>query len=1106
MTNPPEDPREEPQEPREDPRDRLRRLLASEEETIPELPVQDEKPGGSPSDETIASVLSSLGEEEGVSPEAQTQTPTPDTPIPALDKDNMPLPRRVDEIDVGATRVSPSAYDVLPKATSARPISSTPPSQPTSTRQGGNNLPSQSTGTRLAASNIPSGSQPRLATQRAPTTPPTSWQSRLGCLLRIFIIFLFGLVILALLGGSIALYQYYAIARTLPSVSDLRERASQFETTRILDRNGNVLYEIIDPNAGRRTYVPLERISPNVIAATIATEDKDFYSHPGFDPWAIIRALWENYRTEGRGGGASTITQQLARNLLLTPEERVQRTYTRKAREIILAAEITRRYSKDEILELYLNENYYGNLAYGIEAAAETYFNKTADQLDLAESAFLAGLPQSPSIYDIFTNPEETLMRHQQVLVLMFQLSSERGCIQVSNSDTPVCVTPPDATNAANEIKAYPFRPPNIEIRYPHWVNFVRSQLEEMYDPQTIYRSGFTIYTTLDPNLQDAAQQIVTDQVAALIDKNAHNGALVAIKPSTGEILVMVGSPDFYNDAISGQVNMATSPTRQPGSSIKPINYVAAFEKGWTPATLIWDVPSEFPPSGNPNDPREPYKPVNYDNRFHGPVTVRTALANSFNVPAVKTLNFVGVYDDPETPEKDGMIGMAERLGITSLTRPDYGLSLTLGGGDVSLIEMTGAFSVFATGGQRVPPVAILKITDHTGEVVYEYKPELGEQVIRPEHAYLINSILSDNEARSWMFGRNSALNLSFPVAAKTGTSNDFRDNWTLGYTPDLVTGVWVGNADYTPMVNTSGLSGAAPIWSQFMEMAVPYVSGGSPTLFSRPAGIVDKVICATSGTEPSNWCKEQRSEIFAADQPPLPPGKDLYRKTTLDTWTGLEASPACNEFTEEEMVINAGGDPWAEQWLQSGAGKDWLESHGFPRDVVFAPQRECSSNDPQPTIEFRGWKDGDIVSEYVIDIKAVISAPGGIKRWRLEYGLGNDPDQWQQIAEGRDPVEDAITLLNWNMQEQNISGNAITLRLYVTGDKGFAERKITLGLQLPTPTPEPTFTPTPTSPPLPTDTPTPTATPTNFPVPTDTPTNTATPTATFTPTATTAP
>ncbi len=1088
MSTPPEDPLEDPQEPREDPRDRLRRLLASEDETMPDLPIPDEEPGGSPSDETIASVFSALGEEEDDEeeeiPASEEPTSTPDTPLPALDKDNMPLPRRVDEIDMGATRVSPAAYNHLPKATTARPAGSAPPSQPTGTRQ--------------AANATPSGpSAPRPATQRVPTTPPVPfWKGRGGCLLRGLIVVLFGLVGLALLGGSIALYQYYAIARTLPSVSDLRDRASQFETTRILDRNGNLLYEIIDPNAGRRTYVPLERISPNVVAATVATEDKDFYSHPGFDPWAIVRALWENYRTEGQGGGASTITQQLARNLLLTPEERVQRTYTRKAREIILAAEITRRYSKDEILELYLNENYYGNLAYGIEAAAETYFNKTADQLTLAEGSFLAGLPQSPSLYDIYTNPEETLTRHQQVLVLMFQLSMERGCIPVSNSDEPVCVTPPDATNAANEIKAYPFRPPNIQIRYPHWVNFVRSQLEELYDPQTIYRSGFTIYTTLDPNLQDTAQRIVTEQVAALIANNAHNGALVSIKPSTGEILAMVGSADFYNEAIDGQVNMATSPTRQPGSSIKPINYVAAFEKGWTPATLIWDVPSEFPPSGNPNDPREPYKPVNYDDRFHGPVTVRTALANSFNVPAVKTLQFVGIYDDPETPEKEGMIGMAERLGITSFTRPDYGLSLTLGGGDVSVIEMTSAFSVFANAGRRVSPVAILKIVDHTGEVVYEYEPQPGEQVIRPEHAYLINSILSDNEARSWMFGRNSALNLSFQVAAKTGTTNDFRDNWTLGYTPDLATGVWVGNADYTPMVNTSGLSGAAPIWSQYMEIAVPYVSGGSPTPFMRPAGIVDKIICATSGTEPSNWCREQRSEIFAADQPPLPAGKDLFRKTVLDTWTGLEASNACDEYTEEVNVVNTGGDPWAERWIQSGAGKDWLESHGFPRNVAIAPQRECDNDDPHPTIEFRGLKDGDTITDNDVEVRAVIDAPNRIKSWTLDYGDGNDPNDWTQIANGDGAVEDLTTLLNWDVSD--VGNGTVTLRLYVVGDKGYAEHKITLKLDLPTPTPTPTLTPSATLP-VPTDTPTPTPTAT-LPVPTNTPTATSTESGTSSP------
>ncbi len=343
-----------------------------------------------------------------------------------------------------------------------------------------------------------------------------------------------------------------------------------------------------------------------------------------------------------------------------SPTERTQRTYLRKAREIILAAEITRRYSRDEILEIYLNEIYYGNLAYGIQAASETYFGTSAENLTLAQAAFLAGLPQSPSIYDIHTNRDATLARDQQVLSLMLAASIEQRCIHVSNSAEPICVDADSAAGAYREIRDYNFPSPNFNMRFPHWVNYVRSQLELQpnYDAQTFYRAGWTVQTTLDPVLQEQAQQLVTAQVAQLAANNAHDGALVAIKPSTGEILAMVGSADYYNESISGQVNMAVSQTRQPGSSIKPINYVAAFEKGWTPATLIWDVPSQFPPSGDPNDPREPYEPNNYDGKFHGPVTVRTALSNSFNVPAVKTLQFVGVYGD------GGMVAMAKRLGL----------------------------------------------------------------------------------------------------------------------------------------------------------------------------------------------------------------------------------------------------------------------------------------------------------------------------------------------------------------------------------------------------------------------------------------------------------
>jgi penicillin-binding protein 1C len=1044
---------EEKRREEEENKDFLKRLLESEAETRVDRPV---KPT----------------EDEAVDPNATTKaspahrTPSPPTRIP-LDENNMPLPRRVDELDLDGTQVSPVAYEATsrPRTIQNAQTSWTPPSN-----------------------------QPPVQPPGPGMTPAYGWRRNWGgCLIRGFLVALFGMVLLMILGGSVLLFSYYSIARTLPSVEDLQNRASQFETTRILDRNGNLLYEILDPTAGRRTYVTLDKISPVLIAATIATEDADFYEHPGFDVFAIVRALWDNYRTGGQGGGASTITQQLARALLLSPEERAQRTYTRKAREIILAAEITRRYSKDDILELYLNEIYYGNLAYGIEAAAETYFGKTANQLTLAEASFLAGLPQSPSVYDIYTNPEVTLARQQQVLVLMYSLSREKGCIRVSNSDVPVCVDEVAATNAANEMKSYTFRSPNVDTRYPHWVNFVRSKLEELYDAQTIYRSGFIVYTTLDPVLQDEAQRLVTEQVALLADKNAHNGALVAIKPSTGEILAMVGSPDFNNEAISGQINMADSPTRQPGSSIKPITYVAAFEKGWTPATLIWDVPSEFPPSGDPNDTREPYRPVNYDGNFHGPVTVRTALANSFNVPAVKALDFVKIYDDPGTPQRDGMIEMAERLGITTFTRPDYGLSLTLGGGDVSLLELTSAYSVFANGGKKVPPVAILRIVDFEGNVVYEYQPPAGEQVIRPEHAFLISSILSDNEARSWMFGRNSLLNLPFQVAAKTGTTNDFRDNWTLGYTPDLVTGVWVGNADYTPMVNTTGLTGAAPIWSSFMQFAVPIVSNGSPASFSIPPGIVQRSICALSGTEPSQWCRSgQRNEYFASDQLPLPPSQDLVRRVDIDTWTGLIAGNACQEFIKDELVMNV-NDRWARQWLRSGAGRDWLNANGLPRNPFFAPERECSTTDPRPVLEFSNLNASTVVTTTSLDIQGLIDVRnGGFTGWRLEYGAGGDPSEWNLLTQGNHAIPNPGLIYTWNLE--GIQENQVTLRIYLSnGEDYYAERRVTITLNLPTPTPTPTETPTqipPTAVPTNTSIPaTPTETPSQF--PTDVPTST---------------
>jgi penicillin-binding protein 1C len=1000
---------------------------------------------------------------------AQAQTTRPGTATPPMrkaetDSRTSSLPQQVSETDVDATRVTPSAYSSAPGGRQTVIPPTTPPP--------------------IARTSRPS---PPAITQKR----TIKWRQGMGCLLRMIIMGLFVLVVVALLGGSFLLYQYYTIAATLPNVDDLRQRAAQFETTRILDRNGNVLYEILDPTAGRRTYVTLDKISPYLVATTIATEDKEFYSHPGFDPMAIARGLVQNFLGGDIVSGASTITQQLSRNLLFTPEERVERTYTRKAREAILAAEVTRRYSKDQILELYLNENFYGNLAYGIQAASETYFGTTADKLTLGQAAFLAGLPQAPAVYDVYNNREVTLNRQQQVLRLTLEASQAQGCIYVSNNPQRICVGPEDALAAFNEIAEYEFKSPDIEIRYPHWVNYVRSLLEAQYDSQTIYRSGFTVYTTLDPGLQDAAEQIVRQQVETLVENNASSGALVAIRPMSGEILAMVGSADFFSGK-DGQVNMAINP-RQPGSAIKPLTYTAAFEKGWTPATLIWDVLTEFPPSGDLNDPRAPYVPVNYDGRFHGPVTVRSALANSYNIPAVKALQFVGIYDDPDLPGEDGLVAFARRLGITTLTRDVYGLSLTLGGGEVSLLEFTSAYAVYANGGTRLPSYAISRILDFNGNIVYDYQPPAGDQVVRPEHAYLISSILSDSEARAPMFGANSVLNLPFHAAAKTGTTNDFRDNWTLGYTPDLAVGVWVGNADYTPMLNTTGLTGAAPIWANFMQTAVQSITGGNPTPFFRPAGVIDRVICSVSGTEPSDRCPNQRSEVFAAGQPPLPSSEDLWKQVVFDTWTGLRASAACGELTREELALNV-SDPWAIKWLRETAeGRSWVERAGFTETILFVPTRECTAEDPRSYVEIYYPGEDQIITSNPIDIMARVDATANFDYYRLNYGPGRDPVQWVGLAQSNNPVHASESIYSWDVHD--LPAGEVTLHLIMYSNQNtYAEIFRRINLQVPTPTPTPTLTPTQT------------LTPTSTSTPTSTPTQTLTPTATLTDTATSVP
>lgn len=932
---------------------------------------------------------------------------------------------------------------------------------------------------------------------RVPPARTMNW----GCLWRGFQYAVI-LTFLGIVGGVIAAgVAYWSVARELPA--DLTERAAQFETARIYDAKGNLLYEINDPTAGRRTRVPLNKISPNLIAATIATEDRNFYQNPGFDPIGIARAIWQNVNAGDTVSGASTITQQLVRALVLPPEERAERTTRRKVREIILAAEITRRYSKDEILELYLNEIYYGNLAYGIEAAAQTYFGKSAETLSLSEASMLAGLPQSPSIYDIYTNPEVVKARQKTVLGLML-----RDCIEISDHGErqPVCIDAQQMGEAVFDLETRTFTPPRSDARFPHWVNYVRQLVEEQYT-QTLYRDGLNIYTTLDPELQVLAEQAVAQHVASLADRNVTNGALVAIRPATGEIVVMVGS-DNYNDPVDGQINMALRP-RQPGSSIKPLTYALAFERGWTPATLLWDVPSEFPDGANP-----PYAPKNYDGRFHGPVTVRSALANSYNIPAVKALEFVGVYgtiatDGTSVEATSGLIPFAQSLGITTLTRQDYGLSLTLGGGEVSLKQMAGAYATFATGGRRVFPFAISRITNRAGDVICKQPlapealksdpppcqtppPEWGQPVMSPETAFLMSDILADNAARTPAFGPNSMLRLSFPAAAKTGTTNDFRDNWTIGYTPDLVAGVWVGNADFTEMKGTTGLSGAAPIWHQFMENAL----AGRANWFQRPPTIVEKEICAVSGAEPSEFCPpdQRRIELFAANKLPLPKERDLWQKAYVDPFTNLRQTAECAQayqndllYTQERAVIGV-HDPWAQKWLtEDPGGQEWAARLGFFTPIIWAPTRDCTLNDPRPIMSITAPTEGATVQAGPIQVWGQANATQGFDRYIIEYGLSHDPLGWGLVqGDTFAPVPENGVLANWDAS--GLPDGPTTVRVIVFNKSGgSAEYRVRFTVQRPTSTPEPT--PTETATPTITPTPTATATPTAAPAtPTETP------------------
>ena len=900
------------------------------------------------------------------------------------------------------------------------------------------------TAPQSAPSNVPSGQN----AQRRPGKPRKSgWR-------RVLRGFFFVLLFFFLSGAGAGIFYYLRITASLPGVDDLQSHASQFETTRILDRDGNLLYEIIDPNAGRREYIRIDDISPFMIAAIIATEDKDFYSHPGFDLVAIVRAAIQNLSAGETVSGASTITQQLARNLLLDSGERNQRTIERKVKEIILSAEITRRYSKDQILELYLNESYFGNFAYGIEAASQTYFGVPAKFMNLAQASFLAGLPQAPSIYDVYTNYEATMARQKTVITLMYLVSREKNCIAVGNSSSRVCVRETDVSDAIREIESTNFREATFSITYPHWVTLVRSQLEETYGAQALYRMGLTVYTTIDPELQESAQEIVTRQVAGLAANNAHGGALVAIEVETGQIVAMVGSPDFHSEENSGQVNMATAP-RQPGSTLKPLIYAAAFEKGWTPATQLWDVPTDFSPTGKAEDLlySAPYSPVNYDGSFHGLVLARDALANSYNIPAVKALERVGIYEDPEDPSREGFVSFAQRFGLSSLDRPDFGLSIALGGAETSLVEMTTAYNVLANQGVYVRPQTILRIVDQNGVTVFEAdQPELVS-VLAEEYAYQLTSILSDRAARAPMFGTSSMLDLPFEAAVKTGTTNDFRDNLTIGYTPKMTVGVWVGNPDYTPMVSTTGVSGAAPIWHEFMIGAEAAWPGGISGVFRRPAGIVDYQVCALSGTVPSESCGARKLELFAAYQAPLPASEDLLQKTWINPWNGLRANEYCPENTQEIETLNV-RDEAARRWLLTSAeGNAWAKRYGLIQDgkpVYFTPTESCAPGQSGASLALTNLNDGMILGQDSVEIQGVFSAPDGIRMASIEFGRGAEPGEWYVVQSWNDlMIQSVQPLATWHIA--GLENGEYTVRLIaMNSNGGTAETRVRVRIDRP--------------------------------------------------------
>lgn len=803
-------------------------------------------------------------------------------------------------------------------------------------------------------------------------------------------------------------------------------------STVIVDRNGEKLYDVFQ-NVNR-IAVNWEDIPQYLKDATVSIEDKEFYKHKGLSSTGFVRALISTVFLRRMQGG-STLTQQLVKNVLLTNE----RSLPRKMKEAVLAIQIERSYSKDEILRMYLNEAPYGGTAVGVESAAEEYFGKHVKELGLVECVILAGLPQSPSLYSPFgKDPKAYISRAQSVLRRM----REDGKISAFQE-----------AEVRKQLETVVFATGNSSLRAPHFIAYVKELLTEKFGEKLLDAGGLTVTTTLDWTIQEKAQKIVLEEVGKSKTLKVGNGAAVILDAKTSEILGMVGSKDYSATDSSGlKFNVATQGLRQPGSALKPVTYAAALKKGYTASTVLMDVETKYP-SGDPAKPE--YNPKNYDSKYRGPVGLRNALANSINTVAVKISALVGVRD---------ILSLASDMGITSLAPTDenirrIGLSLTLGGGEVTLLELTGAYGVFATGGVFHEPVAILKVTDVKGKTLFEHKPTNGKRVLNPEVPYLISDILSDNEARKDVFGLKSYLYIGgHTVAVKTGTTDDKRDNWTVGYTPSVVVGTWVGNNDNTPMHPSlaSGMTGAAPIWNRIIREVL---KDKPDEPFERPGNIIDMDIDSYGGGLPNGGSIRKERFIKGTEPISIAPIYQSIKVSKRDN--NKLANPveiAKGEYDTKQFIIFSEKDPVSSdgknRW-QEGIDA-WTSAQG---DSKYHPPRDVYEGSDQIGVSIREISDGQQINSNDVKVRADIGATSDISKWEIQV-------DGAKVKEGSGAnISETININNGNH----------TISVKATDTKGNStQADVRVGINQPysTPTPSPTPTPTPTPLSTPTTTP----------------------------------